>query len=242
MSLDVEFMKTTFLHALTGIPTTLGMTFLSLIIASPFAFLMALGRMKEVRIARSIISLYVSFIRGTPMVLQILIIYSLIPSSLNILIKKLGLPLNIFDVPPILYAYIVFSLNSIATLTECFRSALGTVDKGQMEAARAVGLTGVQAYRRIILPQALVAALPNLCNITVNLIKGTSLAFLMTVKDITAIAKMDAAYGYNYIEAYLVIFVIYIIVCTAIQMISGGIESYFGSYKEPKKGGLSCWK
>lgn len=103
------------------------------------------------------------------------------------------------------------------TLSEIIRSAILTVDKGQLEAAQAIGLTNVQAYRRIIFPQAIRSALPNLCNLVINLVKGTSLVFVMTVKDITAIAKVEAAYGYRYFESYFVIFIMYFIICGLIQ-------------------------
>ena len=120
---------------------------------------------------------------------------------------------------PIVYAFVVFTLNTIAVLSEVFRSALNAVDKGQYEAALCAGLTRFQSYVRIVIPQALVSAMPNICNLTVTLIKNTSLAFMMTVKDITAVAKIQAAYGFNYIESYLDIFVIYIIVCSVVQLI-----------------------
>ena len=77
------------------------------------------------------------------------------------------------------------------SLAEILRSAILTVDKGQLEAAQAIGLTNRQAYIRIVFPQALRAALPNLCNLVINLVKGTSLVFVMTIKDITAIAKVE---------------------------------------------------
>ncbi len=82
-----------------------------------------------------------------------------------------------------------------------------------------------------MIPQAIVSALPNICNTTVNLLKSTSLAFMMTVKDITAVAKLNAAYGYNYIEAYLIIFFIYIVLCTVVQLLFKMLERYFSSYK-----------
>ena len=91
------------------------------------------------------------------------------------------------------------------SLAEILRSAILTVDKGQLEAAQAIGLTNRQAYIRIVFPQALRSALPNLCNLVINLVKGTSLVFVMTIKDITAIAKVEASYGYQYFESYLVI-------------------------------------
>ena len=131
----------------------------------------------------------------------------------------MGSSFNVFDnVNPFWYAVIVFSLNTIALLAEVFRSALMSIDKGQLEAGVSIGLTEWQTYRHVIIPQALVVALPAVCNITVNLIKGTSLAFLMTVKDVLAIGKIAASYGYNYIEAYLDVFIVYIIVCTIVQI------------------------
>ena len=159
------------------------------------------------------------------MVLQILLLYSLLPSLLNYLIRQvLKLDFNIFKIPAIYYAYAVFSLNTTAILSEVFRSALLTVDKGQLEAGLSVGLGKFRTYMRIIIPQALVVALPNICNVTVGLLKSSSLAFLMTVQAITAIAKLKAAYAYNYIEAYSVIFILYIILCTMVQLIFKYIE------------------
>jgi L-cystine transport system permease protein len=84
---------------------------------------------------------------------------------------------------------------------------------------------------RIIMPQALVNALPNLCNLTVNLIKASSLAFIMTAKDITAIARIEASFGYNYIEAYIVIFVMYIILCSLTQLLFNMAETRAGRYR-----------
>lgn len=232
MNLNLSFMAETFVHALTGIPTTLKITLVTLLISAPLGFFMALGRMKGTKGGGRLVALYVSFIRGTPVVLQILFMYSLLPSLLNYLFKSvLHLNINIFRTDPIIYAYIVFSLNTTAILSEVFRSALMSVGHGQMEAALASGLSSSQAYRRIIIPQGLVVALPNICNTTINLLKSTSLAFMMTVKDIMAIAKMDAAFGYNYIEAYLVVLAIYIILCTLVQILFKVMEGFLSGYR-----------
>lgn len=216
---------------MTGIPTTMRITIMALLIATPIGFYMALARIHHIKFARQIVTLYISFIRGTPIVLQILIVYSLLPSLLNAFIKNIGWDINVFDINPIIYAYIVFSLNTIASLSEVFRSALLTVNKGQLEAGLSIGLSRAQTYIRIIIPQALVVALPNICNVTINLIKGTSLAFIMTVKDITAIAKVEAAYGYNYIEAYIDVFLVYLIVCSITQILFKYLENHLGAYR-----------
>jgi len=199
MSLNLSFMLNTFLLCLKALPVTFSITIVALLAAAPFGFFMALCDIYRIHGLKQICALYISFFRGTPIVLQILIVYSLVPSLLNSLIVSMGWNINIFDINPIYYAFIVFALNNTALLAEIFRSALLAVDKTQYEAALSAGLSPVQSYWRILIPQALVSALPNLGNLTINLIKNTSLAFLMTVKDVTATAKISASYGYNYV-------------------------------------------
>jgi L-cystine transport system permease protein len=212
-------MTRVFLTALKAVPVTFQITITALILAIPAGFFMALCIIYRVKVLRQLSALYISFIRGTPIVLQILIIYSLLPSLLNAIIKGRGWNINIFDLNPIIYAFIVFAMNNAAQLAELFRSSILAVDKSQYEAALSCGLTPVQSYVRIIIPQALVTALPNLCNLVITLIKNTSLAFMMTVRDITAVARIEASFAYNYIEAYLTIFVIYIIICALVQIL-----------------------
>ena len=232
MELDYGFMIETFYKIWDGIGVTLGLTALSLIIALPISFYMAVIRLRGHKLGTGITRFYISFVRGTPLVLQILLMYSLLPSFLNFALKSMGSSFNIFEsVNPFWYAVIVFSLNTIALLAEVFRSALMSIDKGQMEAGVSVGLSEWQTYRQIIIPQAMVVALPAVSNITVNLIKGTSLAFLMTVKDVLAIGKIAASYGYNYIEAYLDVFVVYSIVCTIVQLIYRIAEKRIGAFR-----------
>lgn len=216
--LNWEYVIKTFWLCVKAIPTTLTITFVSLLLSVLPAYGIATARLRKYKIGSKLGTVYVSFMRGTPMVLQILIIYSILPSLLNAFCKKFLPFVNVFDLNPIIYAFVVFTLNTIATLSEIFRSALQTVDMGQYEAALSFGLTHSQAYRRIVIPQALVSALPNMSDLNVALIKNTSLAFLMTVKDITAVAKIQASYGFNYIESYLDILVIYIILCSLVQI------------------------
>ncbi|WP_296826308.1 amino acid ABC transporter permease [uncultured Megasphaera sp.] len=232
MELDYGFMIETFYKVWDGIGVTLGLTALSLLIALPISFYMAVIRLRGNKLGTGITRFYISFVRGTPLVLQILLMYSLLPSFLNFALKSMGSSFNIFEsVNPFWYAVIVFSLNTIALLAEVFRSALMSIDKGQMEAGVSIGLSEWQTYRQIIIPQAMVVALPAVSNITVNLIKGTSLAFLMTVKDVLAIGKIAASYGYNYIEAYLDVFVVYIIVCTIVQIVYRIAEKRVGAFR-----------
>ena len=232
MELDYAFMADTFIKVWSGAGATLELTALSLLLAAPLAFYMAMLRIKGHVFGSCVTKAYISFVRGTPIILQILLLYSLLPSFLNVLFRAVGSDFNVFDrVDPFWYAVAVFTLNTVALLAEVFRSALLSISPGQLEAGVSIGLSELQTYRHIIIPQAIVVAMPSICNITVNLIKGTSLAFLMTVKDITAIGKIAASYGYNYIEAYLDVFFVYIIICTVIQLAYRFAEQHIGAFR-----------
>lgn len=213
--MDFSYISETFIKALAGIPVTLGIMIVSILISFFPALFLALGRIHKVKGVTGFSVVYLAFIRSTPPILLILFFYSLFPSLINQVLKVSGF--NVFDINPIYYAFVIFGLMTTGSLSEIIRSSLLTVNKGQLEAALAIGLTKKQAYLRIIFPQAIKQALPNLCNLVINLVKGTSLVFVMTVKDITAIAKVEAAYGYHYFESYFVIFVIYIVICGLIQ-------------------------
>ena len=213
--MDFSYISETFIKALAGIPVTLGIMIVSILISFFPALFLALGRIHKVKGVTGFSVVYLAFIRSTPPILLILFFYSLFPSLINQVLKASGF--NVFDINPIYYAFVIFGLMTTGSLSEIIRSSLLTVNKWQLEAALAIGLTKKQAYLRIIFPQAIKQALPNLCNLVINLVKGTSLVFVMTVKDITAIAKVEAAYGYHYFESYFVIFVIYIMICGLIQ-------------------------
>lgn len=225
--MDLNYIVNTFLVTLKGIPVTLIIMVVAILLSFIPALLLALGQIYKVRGVRTFSVLYLAFIRATPPILLILFFYSLFPSLLNQIFKSLGSQVDVFKFNPLYYAFIIYSLMTTGSLSEILRSAILTVDKGQLEAAQAIGLTNFQAYRRIVFPQALRSALPNLANLVINLVKGTSLVFVMTVKDITALAKIEASHSYQYSESYLVIFVIYLIICGLIQWIFRGLEKRY---------------
>ena len=225
--MDLNYIVNTFLVTLKGIPVTLIIMVVAILLSFIPALLLALGQIYKVRGVRTFSVVYLAFIRATPPILLILFFYSLFPSLLNQIVKSLGSQVDVFKFNPLYYAFIIYSLMTTGSLSEILRSAILTVDKGQLEAAQAIGLTNFQAYRRIVFPQALRSALPNLANLVINLVKGTSLVFVMTVKDITALAKIEASHSYQYSESYLVIFVIYLIICGLIQWMFRGLEKRY---------------
>lgn len=225
--MDLNYIVNTFLVTLKGIPVTLIIMVVAILLSFIPALFLALGQIYKVRGVRTFSVVYLAFIRATPPILLILFFYSLFPSLLNQIFKSLGSQVDVFKFNPLYYAFIIYSLMTTGSLSEILRSAILTVDKGQLEAAQAIGLTTFQAYRRIVFPQALRSALPNLANLVINLVKGTSLVFVMTVKDITALAKIEASHSYQYSESYLVIFVIYLIICGLIQWIFRSLEKRY---------------
>ncbi|RLL43988.1 amino acid ABC transporter permease [Oceanobacillus piezotolerans] len=229
--MDFEFLIDTFFVALTGVPVAILITVVSLAIALPLGFILALTRINKMLVLNQFSRVYVSFVRGTPVIVQIFIIYNSVPLLLASIFEKYNIQMDVYDVNPIWYALIVFSLNTTATLIEVFRSAINTVSKGQLEAAHSVGLTTVQAFRRIIVPQTLVVALPNICNATVNLIKATSLGYAMSLPEITLKAQVAANASYNYIEAYLDIFIIYLIICSLVEYLFKRLEKRLRKYQ-----------
>ncbi len=229
--MDFKFLVDTFFVALSGVPIALIITIISLLIALPLGFMLALTRINKIPVLQRFAQVYVSFIRGTPVIVQIFIVYSSVPLLLTSLFEKYHIDKNVYDINPIWYAFIVFSINTTAIMIEIFRSAIGTVSKGQLEAAYSVGLTNVQAFRRIIIPQVLVTALPNICTATVNLIKATSLGYAMSLQEITLRAKVAANVGYNYVEAYLDIFLVYLILCSLVEYVFKRYEKRLSKYK-----------
>ena len=215
--MDLDYIAKTFLETLKGVPTTLIIMIVAMVLSFGPALFLALGQIYKVKGVRTFSLVYLAFIRATPPILLILFFYSLFPSLLNQFLKSIGSNVDIFKLNPIYYAFIIYSLMTTGSLSEILRSAILTVDKGQLEAAQAIGLSNSQAYVRIIFPQALRSALPNLANLVINIVKGTSLVFVMTIKDITAIARVEASYGYQYFESYFVIFLQYILICGLIQ-------------------------
>jgi L-cystine transport system permease protein len=217
MHLDYQFMLDTFLLSLRGIPVTLEISLAVLVFAVPLGFLIAIAIANRVPVVTQVSRVYISFVRATPPILQIFIIYTSLPGLIAAFAVRFNASFNIFNVNPVVYPVIVFSLSETAVLAEVFRAALSTVDKNQLEAALSVGMTGAQGYIRIVIPQALTAALPVFCSSVTNLVKLTSLAFTMSVMEVTAIAKVQAGVGLAWLEAYLVMAMIYFLLIFAIE-------------------------
>ena len=163
---------------------------------------LALVRVFKIVIIQHLAALFISFFRGTPLLVQLFILYYGLPQFMPIFIG-----MDAFTA-----AIIGLSLHFSAYMAESIRAAILGVDKSQMEASLSLGMTRLQAMRRIILPQASRVATPSLMNYFIDMIKSTSLAFTLGVAEIMAKAQMEASSSFKFFESFLAVALIYWVV------------------------------
>ena len=186
---------------LEGAYYTLLITIVSMFFGSIIAIITAIARLKGNRLIRWIARAYVSIIRGTPTLVQIIIIYY-------------GLADYGIKLEPLMAAYISLSISIGAYLSETLRGALLSIPNGQTEAAYASGMTPSQTMRRIIIPQALRIAIPPAGNTFIGMLKETSLVSVITVTELLRSADLLIAQYYIYMPFYLAIALMYWIMST----------------------------
>jgi len=221
---DFKFMLEIIPSILKGIPYTMGIAVVSFVIGIGIGLAGALFKIYKVPVMNKVTGIYVSFIRGTPLVVQILLIYYAFPILIKFINYKFGTSIDISWIPAVIFMFIAYSLNAGAYLTESIRAAIQAIDKGQMEAAQSVGMTMSQAMIRIILPQAAKISLPVFANFFIGLLKDTSLAFTAAVPEIMGQAKIQAGRASRFFEAYIDAALIYWIICIILERILAVIE------------------
>lgn len=231
MNLDYQFIIEVLPDIASYIPVTLKITLIALVLALPTGIAIGMINYKNIRIISALTRLFMSLIRGTPMVLQIYVIYNLTPYLLADILKKAGIDYNIYAIDNINYAYLALALTPMVTIAEAIRAGLMSLDKGQYEAALAVGLNRRQAYLRILFPQIFAIEIPVLCTMIVNLMKSTSLAFMMAVTEITGRAKILGGKSLRYFEAYIVVFLIYIVLIVIVEKLMKILEFHITAYR-----------
>ncbi|MBR1910965.1 MAG: ABC transporter permease subunit [Treponema sp.] len=228
MKFDFAFTGNTILACLKALPVTIEIVAIVLFFSLLFGFLIAAVRQdvrqNEKRLLSRVLSLYVSFIRGTPFMVQTYLFYIAVPTVIQKIIFEHKGTFNVNVIKGTWYAHVLLIFYFTAIISEMFRSGLLAIDKGQMEAALSIGLTKLQAYKRIVIPQVTVHCLPVLCTYVTGLVKMSSLAFTFGVMEITAVAKNSAARNLAYVEAYSVIAILYIVLNLSIEGLFKYIE------------------
>ncbi len=190
--------------AYTGMSVTLTITFGAVIIGLIIGLFVALGKMSQRKWIRVVVGVYVEVLRGTPLIVQALIMYYGIPMFL----QSRGIDFR-WDTP-VVGAIVACGINSSAYVGEIVRAGLQAVDKGQMEAARSLGMNGFQAMRHVIIPQAFRIILPALCNEFISLIKETAVLSMITIVDVTRKSMLWVAATFNAWPAYIGLAIVYL--------------------------------
>lgn len=196
---------------------TIPLTLISFVLGLALAVLTALARISKMSFLQWIARIYVSIIRGTPLLVQLFIIFY-------------GLPTLNISIDPFPAAVIGFSLNVGAYASEVIRAAILSIPKGQWEAGYSVGMNYVQALRRIILPQAARVSVPPLSNTFISLVKDTSLASLILVTEMFRVAQQVAARTYEFLLLYTEAALLYWVICFLLSLIQQRLEGKFDRY------------
>lgn len=205
---------------LSKLPITLLMTVVSVAIGFLLGFLIAMIKIKQISVLTQLSNVFVSFMRGTPQLVQLFLSFYGFPILVEWLGEKLHFSADVNAIPALVYVFIAFGLNEAAYTSETFRAALSSVNQSEIEAARSIGMTNAQTMRRIILPSALIVALPNLANSLISLLKATSLAFTVTIVDIMGQTRIIAGANLRFFEAYIAVALVYWGMCILIEQLA----------------------
>ena len=190
---------------LAGLLITIELTFVVIVLSLVFALLVALGGMSRWLLLRWLIKAYIELMRGTPLLLQLIYIYYVLP--------EIGIRLDAFTA-----GVIGLTLNYSAYISEVYRGGILAVPKGQHDAAAALGMTRALAMRRIVLPQAIRMTLPPLASNFVQLIKFSSLGAVISVSEITRRGMELSASTFRPLEIFTFIAVVYFVICWPLAM------------------------
>lgn len=183
-----------------------------------FGIILALFRVYNVPVLNQISIIYISFMRGTPILVQMFIVYYGLP----MLLIKIGININRWD--KLYFIIITYGLNAAAFKAEMIRAAIVNIPIGQVEAAYSVGMTKLQAFARIIAPQSVIIILPTLGITLVGLLQDTSLAFTLGIIDVMGKVNAIAANTYRSLEGYVSAAIIFFILSILLEQLFSGIE------------------
>ncbi|MDR1220635.1 MAG: amino acid ABC transporter permease [Treponema sp.] len=215
---DVKTLIEFFPVILSALPLTLKLVGVAITAGLLFGAIMAIMRIERVPVLRQVSAFLVSFMRGTPVLIQMFVIYYGLPLAL------LPLGINIVRADKMLFIYIAFSLNSSAFFSEMVRSALLAVPSVQWDAAFSIGHNKLQSYLRIIVPQAVVIAIPSVGVMVVSLLQDTALTMAMGVWDVLGRAQALGLHSFHYQEAYIDAAIIFVVLSFVIQRFFSYIE------------------
>ncbi|MBM7566746.1 amino acid ABC transporter permease [Paenibacillus sacheonensis] len=208
---DIGYVFTFFPKLAGTLQTTLIIVGGALLTSLIVGFLVALPRLYKVPVLQRLSQLYASFFRGTPILIQLFLFYYGLPEILKLV------NIDVSRAPVLVFVILTYGLHTGAYVSETIRSAVASVDRGQVEAAYSVGMSGYQAFTRIVMPQALAIAVPVLSNVILALLKDTSLAFSLGVMEMTGKSQTLAALTNHFVESYISLALIYLVISMVLE-------------------------
>lgn len=216
MQFNFEYMLNLFPILFKYLGTTMEMALIGLVLSLILAIFLAVVRTFKLPVLNQLSILFISFFRGTPLLVQLFLLYYGLPRLFPVL----------SNIDAFTASVIGLTLHFAAYKAESIRAAIMSVDKTQIEASLSIGMTNAQAMRRIILPQAARIATPSLMNYFIDMIKSTSLAFTLGVTEIMAKTQMEASSSFYFFESYLAVALIYWAVVLVFTQVQVHLERY----------------
>lgn len=215
--LDIEFVKNSLWLLLNGAIVTLEITLVAVSFGVLIGLFVGMAELSSYRILRIPSKIYVDIIRGTPLLVQIFIIYFALPNIINMRIE------------PYIAAVVACSINSGAYVAEIFRSGIQSIDKGQFEAGRSLGLTWSQTMKMIVVPQAFRRTIPQLGNEFIAMLKDSSLVSVIGFEELTRKGQLIIAATYRSFEIWAAVAVLYLVMTLTISRFVSYLEKKYNS-------------
>ena len=213
---------------LNGLGTTVIIALISIVAGMVLGLISCLFGMSKIKVLKGLSAVYIWIIRGTPMIVQAFLVFFAIPQLIQLI--NPGFRLDAFTA-----GSITLSLNAGAYMSEIFRAGIQAIDKGQMEAARSLGLSKAQAMWKIILPQAFKISIPPMVNQFIITVKDTSILSVIGLAEIVNKAKQYVGKTYQFFATYILVAAFYLVVISILMIISKFVEKKFSYESESKR-------
>jgi L-cystine transport system permease protein len=221
---DMEVLLPDLWEILGAVPVTLAMAVTIFVLSTLIGSLFAFVEHKRIPVLRELVIAYKVAFKGVPMVVVIFLAYYGLPPTLQYLASLVGIEFNGHRTPNWVTLVVALVACVAAFQAEVVKGALNSFDTGQADAAYSLGYKGSQMFRRILLPQTIVAAIPDLANSFMVIMKALSLGFAIEVVDIFAQAQLTAALNFYYLEAFVIAVVIYMVIAYLVTQIADRSE------------------
>ena len=224
MKFDFSYTLEALPRLLEGALITIEVALVGFVLSLTFGTLITILRtVSRSRVLNGILNVYISFIRGTPMLIQIFLVYYALPA-----IDFLPGPAELrIDMGPVTAGIVAITLNSVAFMTEILRGGLAGIHKGQYEAARALGIHGYVLWRKVVLPQLFMKTIPPLVNEFTQVLKATPLLAMITVVEMMRVSQQIFSANYHPVEVLTGTFILYFLICFSVSRGSIYLERRF---------------